>query len=386
MKSRLFRAAVSVAALALIASCDGQGSAGTPADPTESGATTAAPNVTEHESAPESPIAFGLQVPPGATQVGPLIRYRSARLISVYQPELLAAQAQKDAEARDKAAAEADENATEGTPPTPTPTPTPTPEARPSDDTFKLLDDPPKPDSTVSLMRIDGDPTDVVRRMLAQIAARLPASTIVTNDLSAYCKSTLRRITRCEMSAHGITEDDRNLRITMDVDPGNIKTRTSGPSNLTRPVMVVTVEYVGEPRKGQLASEAGSLDGVEDTDSTDEKSGLIWPKMDEDAPSTEPLLDGWIAPTTATILLSGYHPDFAVTTFTRAVSADQTAEQFVESKRPKGKTITKDIVEDLNEVSTTYTTPTKGGGTAQATYVLSARGNYTILLDHPAAN
>ncbi|MGA8986402.1 hypothetical protein [Aeromicrobium sp.] len=378
MKSRFFRAAVSVAALALIAACDGQGSAGGPASPVQSSATTAPlPDVAEHESGPESPIAYGLQVPRGATQLGPLVRYRSARLISVYQPELLAAQAQKDAEARDKAAAEA----ADGTPTTPTPTPTPEP--RPSDDTFDLLENPPKPDSTISLMRIDGDPADVVRRMLAQIAARLPASNVLTDDLSAYCKSSIRRITRCELSVHGITEDDRNIRITMEVDPGDVRTRTSGPSNLTRPVMAVTVEYVGEPRKGQLAPESGSLNGVESIDSADEKSGLIWPKMDEDAARSAPLLGGWTAPSSATILLSGSHPRFVVTTSTRAVEADQTAEQYVRSRSAKGQ-IAKDVVEDLNEVSTTYTTRTKGGGTARATFILSARGNYTILLDYPA--
>ena len=82
----------------------------------------------------------------------------------------------------------------------------------------------------------------------------------------------------------------------MTVDPGNITTRTSGPSDLTRPVMTLSVEYVGEPRKGQLSRESNSLDGVKGIDSAPEKSGLIWPKMDEDAPATSKLLNGWTAP------------------------------------------------------------------------------------------
>ena len=173
MKSRCFRVVLSLVALSLVAACDGEGSAADPT-PTSTQTTTQPPDVTEHESGPESPIAYGLLVPRGATQLGPLIRYRSSRLIAAYLPELKAAQAQKDAEAREKEA----EEASEGTPTTPT---TPTPDTRPSDDSFKLLDEPPKPDSTVSLMRIDDNPTEVVRRMLAQVAALLPDSEVVTD-------------------------------------------------------------------------------------------------------------------------------------------------------------------------------------------------------------
>ncbi len=107
--------------------------------------------------------------------------------------------------------------------------------------------------------------------------------------------------------------------------------------------------------------------------------------MDEDAPATSKLLNGWTAPTSATILLSGYQPRFVVITAKRAVDADVTAEQYVLRNSPNGR-ITKDVVEDLNEVSTTYTTQTKDGGTARATYVLSARGNYTVLFYDPATN
>ena len=115
-------------------------------------------DVSEHESGPESPIAYGLQVPRGATQVGPLVRYRSKRLIEAYKPELDAAQAQRDAE-QQRRRTEAEANGT------PLPPPTPTPTTEPSDDTFNLLENPPKPDTTISLMRIDGSPTEAVRRM-----------------------------------------------------------------------------------------------------------------------------------------------------------------------------------------------------------------------------
>jgi hypothetical protein len=377
MKSRCFRVMLSVVALSLVAACDG-GASGADPTPTSTQTTTKAPDVTEHESGPESPITYGLQVPRGATQLGPLIRYRSARLIAAFLPELKAAQAQKDAEARDREA----EQASEGTPPTPT---TPTPDTRPSDDTFKLLEDRPRPDSAISLMRIDGSPSDVVRRMLSQIAALLPDSGVSTDNLGDYCSSKERRITSCRLAISGIANGDREIRVVMTVDPGSISTRTSGPSDLTRPVMTVSVEYVGEPRKGQLSRESTSLDGVKGIDSSPDRSGLIWPKMDEDAPATSKLLNGWTAPTSATILLSGYHPEFVVITAKRAVDADVTAEQYVLRNSPNGR-ITKDVVEDLNEVSTTYTTQTKDGGTARATYVLSARGNYTVLFYEPATN
>ncbi|WP_332661776.1 hypothetical protein, partial [Aeromicrobium sp.] len=229
MKSRCFRVVLSLVALSLVAACDGEGSAADPT-PTSTQTTTQPPDVTEHESGPESPITYGLLVPRGATQLAPLIRFRSDRLIAAYLPELKAAQAQKDAEAR----AEAAEEASEGTPPTPT---TPTPDTRPSDDSFKLLEDPPKPDSTVSLMRIDGSPTDVVRRMLAQIAALLPDAGVVTNDLDQYCRTSERRIVNCRLVVQGVAQGDREIRVVMTVDPGNLQTRTSGPSDLTRPVM-----------------------------------------------------------------------------------------------------------------------------------------------------
>jgi hypothetical protein len=380
MTSRYFRVVLCLTALVLAASCEGQGSDGDPA-PTASATRTTSepPDVAEHESGPESPIAFGLQVPSGATQLGPLIRFRSARLIEAYTPELAAAQAQKDADARDKAA----EDAADGTPPTP---PTPTPDTRPSADSFKLLENAPKPDSTISLMRIDGPPSDVVRRMLAQIDALIPSADVVTDDLSTYCRSVERRISRCRLSVRGLTPDHREVRIVMTVDPGKLASRTSGPSDLTRPVMTLSADYVGDPREGQLDRSTGSLDGVEGIDSDDEKSDLIWPSMDEDAAPTSRLLDGWTAPTSATVLLSGYTPQFVVVTAPRAVEADLVAEQYVASRSGKGQVVLKDVVEDLNEVSTTYTTRTADGGVARAVYVLSARGNYTALFNYPRPN
>lgn len=381
MKSRSCAVTLSAMALLVLSACQSS----TPTDdpsPTAPASATAAPaptteepDLSEHESGPESPIAYGLFVPAGATQLGPLFRYRSSRLITAYRPELEAALAQKAAEEAEKVA----EDLAEGIP---SPTPTPMPTTRPSPDSFKLIDDAPRPDTSISLMRIDGDPSDVVRRMLAQIDAALPDADLVLDDLSKYCTAEDRRITGCHLVARGNTEGDREIRVTMHVDAGQLATRTAPPASLTRPVMQVTAEFVGDAREGQLGRDTGSLDDVADIRSEDEKSGLIWPKMDLDAEHSTPLVNGWIAPPVATLLVSGFTPPFVALTTPKAVDSDQIAEQFVVANSPKGN-VTKDVVEDLNSVSTMYAVRTRTGAIARSVYVVSARGNYTALFYTP---
>ena len=376
MKSRSCGALLAAVALMALAACDGGSSVDDPA-PAPTAAATAAKeaDLSEHESGPESPIAYGLFVPEGATQLGPLFRYRSSRLIAAYRPELAAAQAQRDAEAADKLA----EDLADGTP---SPSPTPTPTTRPSPDSFKIIENPPRPDTSISLMRIDGDPSDVVRRMLAQMDAAVPDANLVLDDLSQYCAAQDRRITSCLAVARGMTEGNREIRVTMQVDAGQLATRTAPPAAMTRPVMQVTTEYVGDARTGQLSRETGSLDDIAEIRPEDEKSGLIWPKMDLDADNTTPLVNGWIAPPAATLLVSGYTPAFVAMTTAKAEEADQIAEQYVTSIAA-GRTITKDVAEDLNSVSTMYAVRTRDGAVARAVYILSARGNYTALFYTP---
>ncbi|MBP2390701.1 hypothetical protein [Aeromicrobium fastidiosum] len=375
MMARTSRVLLCAVALVALAGCDSSTSSdGT--RPTATPTATEAPDLSDHESGPESPIAYGLYVPQGATQLGPLFRYRSSRLIAAYRPELQAIEAQRAAEAAEKVA----EDEADGTP---SPSPTPTPTTRPSPDSFKLIgDDAPRPDTSISLMRIDGDPSDVVRRMMAQIAAAIPDAGIELDDLSKYCTAEERRITSCQLVARGLTEGEREIRLTMTVDTGNLATRTAPPGSLTRPVMQLTAENVGDPRAAQLGRDTGKLKDVADIDTIPETSGLIWPKMDLDAPNSTPLVNGWTAPADATLLLSGYTPQFAAMTTERAVDADQTAEQYVLANSPKG-TLTKDVVEDLNSVSTMYAVKTKDGSIARAVYILSARGNYTALFYSP---
>ncbi len=360
------------AVLLLIAGCE-QGTGSSTPDPTRSSSTPSSNNVSAHESGPDSPIAYGFQVPSGATQVGPLVRYRSTRLINAYKTELDAARAQRDAEQqRRRTEAEA-----EGTP---LPPPSPTPTTEPSDDTFKLLDSPPKPDTTVSLMRIDGSRTDAVRRMLVQIDAVLPDAGVETGDISQYCEARDRRITGCSLRVKGRTANERDLRVTLTVDPGNVRTRTSPPATNGRPVMTFEVAYVGDPRRGQVDRQGdGNVDvpnALPQPDATD----LIWPKMDEDASLADPLFNRWRAPLGSTVLLSGFGPAFVAVATDKALDADHIASQFVESVSDEPA---KDVVEDLNEITTTYTAKGKNGERAMASYILSARGYYAMLFYTP---
>ncbi|MEO6471223.1 MAG: hypothetical protein ABIR57_05110 [Aeromicrobium sp.] len=365
------------AALVLVSGLSACGSPGSTLEPTGA-TTTKAPDISQHQSGPESPIAYGFQVPKGATQLGPLVRFRSARLIKEYRPQLDAAIAQEAADAAAKAAQDLKDGKTPVSP-------APSPVNRPYDDTFKLLADAaPKPDTTMSVMRVDGNPSDVVYRMVGQVAAVLPKAGIKARDLSKFCTVKDERITGCNLSVRGLTGGDRDVRVTVSVDPGDVTTRTSLPSSRTRPVMTLLVEYVGEPRKGQIGKDTDGIGDLPDGDKTAPPSSLIWPKMDTDDPSTVALLDGtWKAPDGATILLSGHQPPFAALSTDKGKQADLIAEEWTRSVGDKGE-FTKDVVEDLNEVSTTYTAVREDGVRAFATFVLSARGTYAMLFYLPA--
>src|SRR4051794_10488610 len=97
MTKRTTATVLACAVLAVLTGCTSSKGA-TIDDPTATATTVKPADVSEHESGPESPITYGFEVPRGATQLGPLVRFRSARLIAAYQPELDAAIAQKAAE------------------------------------------------------------------------------------------------------------------------------------------------------------------------------------------------------------------------------------------------------------------------------------------------
>ncbi|MGJ9421992.1 hypothetical protein [Aeromicrobium sp. CF3.5] len=370
------RAAIlSVATLAL-AAC--QAGSGDPApDATASATATASPkpDVAIFESGPDSPLGYGLQVPAGATQLGPLSRIRSEQMIKTYAPDLQAAQAQRDADRREDLAERRAENPDEVVP-----VPVPTPDVRPSQDSFNPLEEQPRPDTVISTMRIDGSPTVVVLRMMAQISAMLPGADVPMR-LTEMCTETDMRITGCTAEVTGTTADDREVRVVVNVDPGNVETRTSAPSALRQPVMTLQIRYVGDVREGQRERESSEIGEIAEISPDVDPEGLIWPSMDLDAPADTPLVDGFVAPEDAIILLSGFSPQFVELTTDKAATADLLAQRWVE-ERIEGE-VAKDVAVELNEVNTTYTGSSEDGTYYRATYVLSARGNYVLLRVYP---
>lgn len=366
------RPATLVAALtAVVVACAACTSSDDPTPRSSSSPVTATPTsiAAEYESGPQTPIGYGFQVPRGAVQLGPLVRYRSDRLLAAYRPELDAALAQQEAAGqrrREQAEAEGQ------SPPTPTPSPT----ATPGDDSFDLLDEPPTPDVSVSAMRVDGSPTKVLQRVIAQANAVLPDAKLPVDDIAPYCKATEKRIQRCAVNVRGTTEDGRELQVTATIDPGDIATRTGYPSSLEKPVMVLTVAYVGDPRLGQ-AEKPETVDVPSDVETAD-TSGLIWPKMDLAAPASALKIGSWTVPAGAELLLSGQRPAFAAMELSQVEEADAAARAFATTV---GKP-SKDVVEDLNEVTTTYRSSNRDSQ-AMAVFVLAARGSFVMTFRTP---
>ncbi|TCI96467.1 hypothetical protein [Aeromicrobium sp. IC_218] len=370
---RLLAAVATLGMLTATAACDG-GSAET-ADP-EATASTASlsDQVGDHESGPDSPIGYGMRVPRGATQLGPLVRYRSDALVAAYQADLDAAVAQKKAE--DEAALQ--EELEDGeTPPTPTPTPT----NRPSDDTYDLLEEQPSPDVTISAMRIDGEPSDVVHRMLGQIAAVLPDNEIDPANLAAYCPVQAGRYTGCHLAERGLTGGGRDVSITLDVAVGSLQTRTGFPASDGDPVMVLQIAYAGDPREGQEGKETEGIDDMPDPDATAPVTEAVWPRMDLAAPADSPLLGGtWTLPEDATLLLTSDRPSFVMVQLPQFADADELARSWASGA---GEPVT-NTIEELNEITTTYTGRTIDGSRAFGAYVATGRGAYAFLMRQAA--
>ncbi|MFD1859611.1 hypothetical protein EHW97_00445 [Aeromicrobium camelliae] len=385
MKRRLMvTAGVSAALLALTACDSGSTTPAPSATPTAVATADDAP-VDSHESGLESPIVFGLTVPRGAVQLGPLVQVRSQELLDTYRPELealLAEQAAEEAAEQEAEAAENEGEPTEEATPSPTPTPTPT-DIRPERDTFAPLEEPPLPDTVTSVMRIDDEPSEVTRTMLAQIAALLPEEEIVTDDLSTYCDSENDRVTHCALDVTGTTPGDREVRVQLDIDPGELATRTANAYAQEKPVMVLTVTYVGDPREGQENREPEQLDEIDPVD-TPEKSGLIWPKMDLDAPGEGPFLGDWTPPEDGRVLLTGHDPAFVLVYTQRSTEGAQIARDYVAAKTGVEEPV-RDVVAYLNEVNAVYSAQAPDGTTARAVHVVTARGSYTFLFSLPPA-
>lgn len=349
----------------------------------------AAAEIPEHETTAGSPIGYGMSVPDGATQLGPLVRKRSARLIATYQDQL--------AEARQKAAQEeARKRFEEGIDET---TPTPTPSPSPSQDTFDELDESPEPDITTALLRVDDKPAEVFESMLAELDELLPDNAIEPSRWSQFCEADNLVYTGCSVTQEGRTTEGDNIKVVVSVDPGNTETLVAPPASDKRPIMTVTAQNTDNPAQGLQDPE-----DPEDPDS--ESSATPTPSVTPAPPTQLPEVEGtfpqmetatpakadasllnssWKVRDDVTLLLSGYRPGFAIFVADRNTNADAVARSYVLAFSDKGAP-TQDIVEDRNEISTTYAArSSKRGLVATATYVQSGRGNYVALFYTPPA-
>lgn len=337
-----------------------------------------APDFSIHESGVDSPLGFGFTVPPGATQIGPLARFRSAALIQAYQPELTLALQNQAAEAAERALARS-KNGTNDSDDLEDRQPYVPPLA----DTFSLIDQPPRPDVTYAHMRIDGDETDVFQAMLGQIRAILPDSDVHPNSWPEYCTIRDDRIERCIASARGIATNGHEISVTVRVDVGDLDTRIASAGSELKAVMTLGVSFISDPKVSQI--DKGSFERAEIPQSPEPTPPLpTWPAMDTEADTTTPLLDGeFIADESVTVLLSGSFPRFAVLLGQNAEDLSNIGLSWVQGYSDAGD-VKRDVVEDLNEFSTTFTAhSSKKGLVARATLVQSGRGNYLLMWFSP---
>ncbi len=377
---RVASAALSAAVVTgALAGCQiGSGNPGGPP-----GSASAPGEITAHEAGPESPIVDGLTVPEGAVQLGPLARYRSDRIIEAYQPDLTVALTRQGVSDAVSAARANPDGELQPTPPVITKS------GRPDDDTFALLEEPPPADITVAAIRLDADTSAgksaAVQAVVAQIAALLPDADVDPDDFASYCTVVDDRVTGCELEVEGVTADDRNLAISMFVDPGNPETRISAPSSLARPVMEVRVQDFSDPRVERAADDNSDDEEPAAPDPVQgELDDVIWPAMDTEAPADTPLLNGWVAPKGTLILLSSYQPGFVSLHVPSSSEAREIARSYVESLSPDVP-VTLDSYEGLNEVDVTFSATAPDGERAVATHVITARGNYVMLFHSPAS-
>ncbi len=353
-----------------LASCQtGDAGAGAPTT-----TTTPVAAIAEHEAGPESPLAYGLTVPEGATQLGPLARYRSDRMIEAYQSELATALAAQGVREAVRAANGNPEGVAQPE------APPITKNGRPDDDSFALLEEPPPADITAAVIRLGDEPSDAVESMVRQIAEVLPEADIDPDDIASYCTIEDERVAACKLEVQGATEDDRELAISMYVDPGDVATRTAPPSSQTQPVMEVRIQDLSDPR----VTRASALRGADVPESGgDTTARVVWPAMDLEAPQDTPLLYGWVRPEGATMLLSSFRPGFVSLYVPNAADAREIARTYVEGLAP-GVAVTKDSYEGLNEVDVTFSATAPDGSRAVGTHVITARGNYVMLFHSPA--
>ncbi|UYM03738.1 hypothetical protein [Solicola gregarius] len=173
--------------------------------------------VVRHEAASGTPISFGIEVPDGAVQVGPLIRQRRVDVESVIDA------------ADGRANAFTDEHDDETNPETRDP------------------EEPTPPDFTTAMLRVDDDPSEVVHATISELADALEGSEIDADHWRDYCAVDNGVYVGCRLAARGTTDDDEHVAVELTVYPGDHGSRLAAAGSLLRPVMVLTLEQVAKP-------------------------------------------------------------------------------------------------------------------------------------------
>lgn len=391
--------------------------------------------VIRHEAAPGTPISYGIEVPDGASQVGPLIRQRRVEVQQVIdddsgraEPEDTQTDEELDPETHDPA-------------------------------------EPAPADYTTALLRVDDDPDEVMYNMLDEIQDALPDSGIDPDKWAEYCTVTNGFYTGCELEVSGKTEENEHISIELTVDPGQPKTKIAPAGSLLRPVMALTIELhpppseddededgddggpTDEPSPGHEPRDDRDKPGDKGDDGTrdrrpgpangprgetnrvapvddptgdrrddkrrprddakrppegdgdgesrpeddetpeDKDSGNVeprWPNMERERPA-EPgnwiLTPAWELRRNTEVILSTSTPKMAMLAVNNGADADAIARRYIRAFADEATTPKIDEVEDRNERSITYTPRNDGTGPSVAvTAVATGRGNYIELL------
>lgn len=378
MRRILAAAAVGAVLVSTVSACDQPESEPAPA-PTTVPKTPPESAVALHETGVDSPLGYELSVPKGATQLGPLVRHRSPALVAAYRKVLDKYEKKRAREARQSG----DEPPTTA-PPTPFPT----------RGTFADLDSPPEPDVSTALLRVDGDPGTVFEEMLRQVADMLPHTGLKPSRWSQYCRVWHDLYTGCHVAVSGQTPKGEGVRVTVTIDPGDVRTRTAPAGSQNRPVMTVTTKST-DPIDTSQALDDDNRTAPPPTPASPPSGpspghaaphDAAWATMKRSAataPGDTLLRPRWRLRPDSTLLLSGDRPAFAMLVTGRRTDADAVARSYALKYTQHGEP-RRDVVEDRTEVTVTYTARTgKHGPTVTATYVQAGRGNYIALFYDP---
>ena len=365
-------------------------------------------DVVRHEATSGAPISYGIDVPEGAVQVGPLVRQRRAEVAEVIDGPSGRAESFENNKLK--------------------------PETRDPEQ-------PTPPDFTTAMLRIDGEPSEVVPRMLSELSDSLAGSDIDPEKWASYCTVDNGTFIGCRLHTRGTTDDDELIAVEFTVDPGDPKAKTAPAGSLLRPVIVLTLERLEKPdgendrepndpadaqaRESQAAIDAqeaeqrakaaakkrlqknnknqqadnrgnGAEDDAEETadneggsdggsnGSDKSKPEPTWPKMKREWPA-EPgswiLTPKWKIRPNTEVILSSSAPQVALLAVKDGADSDRIARRYIRAFADEATTPKIDQVEDRNELSVTYTPRNDGSGPAVAvTTVATGRGNYIELL------